>query len=41
MMDGLVFKCIEKGIRTIRGYYFPTVKNRMVKDFYALLGFEK
>lgn len=41
MMDTLVFACMEKGIREIRGYYYPTAKNAMVKEFYSLLGFDK
>ena len=41
MMDELVFQCIERGIVTIRGYFYPTSKNRMVKDFYELMGFDK
>lgn len=41
MMDELVLKCKENGINRIMGYYYPTVKNGMVKDFYALQGFEK
>lgn len=41
MMDELVRRCLEAGIKTIRGYYYPTAKNGMVKDFYALQGFEK
>lgn len=41
MMDELVKRCQEKGIREIRGYYYPTAKNKMVKDFYAELEFEK
>lgn len=41
MMDGLVHKCRQLGLSTIRGYYYPTAKNRMVKDFYALQGFTK
>lgn len=39
MMDELVHKAEKAGIRTIRGYYYPTAKNKMVKDFYALMGF--
>ena len=39
MMDELVHKAAEAGIRTIRGHYYPTAKNKMVKDFYALMGF--
>ena len=41
MMDTLVEKCKEQGIDTIYGYYYPTAKNAMVKDFYSLQGFEK
>jgi FkbH-like protein len=41
MMDVLVEKCREAGLRTIRGFYYPTAKNAMVKDFYALQGFTK
>ncbi len=41
MMDTLVKKAVSHGIRTIYGYYYPTSKNKMVKEFYGLLGFEK
>jgi len=41
MMDELVKKCKEKGISKIVGHYYPTAKNSMVKDFYALQGFAK
>ena len=41
MMDELVRRCKEKGISKIIGHYYPTAKNSMVKDFYALQGFEK
>lgn len=41
MMDGLVEKAQAAGIRKIIGYYYPTAKNAMVKDFYALQGFQK
>jgi len=41
MMDELVARCREKGIRRIRGYYYPTAKNGMVKDLYGLQGFTK
>ena len=40
MMDKLVEKAKARGIKTIYGYYYPTVKNKMVKDFYDLQGFE-
>ncbi|MBQ7840408.1 MAG: HAD-IIIC family phosphatase [Lachnospiraceae bacterium] len=41
MMDALAEKCLEAGIHTIYGYYYPTAKNAMVKEFYAWQGFEK
>ncbi|MBS7303955.1 MAG: HAD-IIIC family phosphatase [Lachnospiraceae bacterium] len=41
MMDSLVEKCKKQGIEIILGYYYPTAKNAMVKEFYALQGFEK
>ena len=41
MMDELVEKAREHGIKKIYGYYYPTAKNIMVKDFYALQGFTK
>ena len=40
MMDELVAKCKEKGIKEIIGYYYPTAKNGMVKEFYKDEGFE-
>lgn len=41
MMDELVAAALENGISSIFGYYYPTAKNKMVKDFYLLQGFEK
>lgn len=41
MMDELVKLSKEKKIKTIYGYYYPTLKNKMVKDFYDLQGFDK
>lgn len=41
MMDTLAKKCLERGITTIRGFYYPTAKNTMVKDFYLGQGFSK
>lgn len=41
MMDELVSQARTKGIRKIIGYYYPTTKNSMVKDFYQLQGFTK
>ena len=41
MMDKLVQVCNEKGIHAIYGYYYPTQKNNMVKEFYGELGFNR
>ncbi len=41
MMDNIVEACQDCGIGTIMGYYYPTAKNAMVKDFYGTMGFEK
>lgn len=41
MLDGLVNRCLEAGIDTLYGYYYPTAKNNMVREFYGQLGFEK
>ena len=41
MMDSLVAKCREASVKTIYGYYYPTAKNGMVRDFYQLQGFAK
>lgn len=41
MMDELVSKAKAAGISKIMGYYYPTAKNAMVKEFYGLQGFTK
>src|SRR5574344_156582 len=41
MMDSLVKRAKKRKIKTIIGYYYPTMKNSMVKDFYELQGFTK
>lgn len=41
MMDEMVAEAIARGVKTIRGYYYPTEKNAMVKNFYAAQGFTK
>jgi len=41
MMDEVVAAAKAKGARIVRGFYFPTAKNAMVKDFYRTQGFEK
>ena len=39
MMDTLVKKAVNLGIKKIFGYYYPTEKNKMVEDFYQEQGF--
>ncbi len=41
MMDELVNKAKKVGIKKLIGYYYPTAKNAMVKDFYDIQGFKK
>lgn len=41
MMNVLVSHAQAKGLKKIIGYYYPTAKNRMVKDFYSSMNFEK
>lgn len=41
MMDELAEQCMARGLTEIRGYYYPTAKNGMVRDFYAEQGFAK
>ncbi len=41
MMDELVTYCKSSGITKIRGYYYPTKKNRIVQDFYEKMGFRR
>jgi FkbH-like protein len=41
MMDELVRLSKSRGVEALIGYYYPTAKNGMVKDFYAKQGFEK
>ena len=41
MMDNVVQACRDCGIGTILGYYYPTAKNAMVKEFYKTMGFDK
>lgn len=40
MLDTLARDAIERGIEYIIGYYYPTPKNGMVKEFYKNMGFE-
>ena len=41
VMDEMAAAAMSRGIRTIRGFYYPTAKNAMVKNFYATQGFTK
>ena len=41
MMDELIKTGEDHGIKTVYGYYYPTERNGMVKDFYELQGFDK
>ena len=41
MMDELIERAKAASVQKVYGYYYPTAKNVMVKDFYALLGFTK
>ena len=39
MMDELVKHCKAHNVTTIKGYYYPSAKNAMVKNFYETQGF--
>ena len=41
MMDTLMRHADARGIKKVVGYYYPTVKNAMVREFYAQFGFSK
>lgn len=41
MLDRLVEEAAAEGIRVIRGYYYPTKKNGMVRELYGTFGFRK
>ena len=41
MMDEMVAAARARGAKTIRGFYYPTAKNGMVRDFYKTQGFAK
>lgn len=41
MLDRLVYKAKQKGIKKLVGYYFKTKKNSMVKNLFDEFGFEK
>ena len=39
MMDVLITQAAQRGVKTVEGYYYPTAKNAMVKNFYGEMGF--
>ncbi len=41
MLDKLAERCREQGLKTLRGFYYPTPKNGMVKGLYESFGFKK
>lgn len=41
MLDELVKNAKNRAITELKGYYYKTAKNAMVKEFYAELGFDK
>ena len=41
MMDTLIHRCRELGVKMVYGYYYPTAKNAMVRKFYEMQGFEQ
>lgn len=41
MFDELVRICQNKGVTTLRGYYYKTKKNVLVEEFYKTLGFSE
>lgn len=41
MMDTLVSEAAARGVTAVYGYYYPTAKNAMVREFYAGYGFTK
>ena len=41
MMDEIVAEARNRGAKLIRGFYYPTAKNAMVREFYETQGFTK
>ena len=39
MLDAVACAARARGLKTIYGYYYPTAKNGMVKEFYQAMGF--
>ena len=41
MLDAVVEAAQSRGLSRIYGYYYPTAKNGMVREFYKTMGFEQ
>lgn len=41
MLDALVNEAVKQNVKVIKGHYYPTVKNKMVKELFGDFGFEK
>lgn len=41
MMDALLEQGKAHNMQTVKGYYYPTAKNEMVREFYGTMGFLK
>ncbi len=41
MLDAVITSARNKGLKSIYGYYYPTAKNNMVREFYKTMGFEQ
>ena len=41
MLDRLAEESKKQGLTKLKGYYYPTAKNKMVKNLYSDFGFEK
>ena len=41
MLDVFVEEAAKRGVKLIRGYDYPTAKNKLVKDLFADFGFER
>lgn len=41
MLDTLVKEAVKQNVKVIKGHYYPTAKNKMVKELFGDFGFEK
>lgn len=41
MLDTLVNEAVNQDVKVIKGHYYPTAKNKMVKELFGDFGFEK